>query len=81
MITVYSKPSCVQCDQTKRYLDRQHIPYVTVDVTQDEDAYTRLVAAGFSSVPVVDPGDGHDAWAGFRLDHLRALAATHKATP
>lgn len=76
MITVYSKPSCAQCDATKRYLDRQHITYRVVDVTQDDDARTWLVSQGYSSVPVVDPGDGRPIFTGFRLDHLRALTTT-----
>ena len=34
-VTVYSKPMCVQCDATKRALDKAGLPYDTVDITED----------------------------------------------
>ena len=37
-ITVYTKPSCVQCNATYRALDRQGLAYEIVDLTQDEAA-------------------------------------------
>ena len=76
-VTVYTKPACVQCDRTKKMLDRLVILYVTIDVTQDENAYTRLVADGLLSMPVVS-ADGYEPWSGFRPDHIRALNALIK---
>lgn len=34
MVTVYSKPACVQCTATYRALDSKGISYVIVDVTE-----------------------------------------------
>jgi glutaredoxin-like protein NrdH len=73
MTTVYSKPACVQCDMTKKMLDKNGIEYTVVDITEDLQAYEKIVAMGFMSVPVVISGD--NAWAGFQPDKINAIAA------
>ncbi len=73
MITVYSKPACVQCDMTKKMLDKNGIEYTVIDITQDSQAFDKIVSMGFMSVPVVISGD--QAWAGFQPDKINALAA------
>lgn len=73
MTTVYTKPSCVQCEQTKKLLDKNGVEYSTVDITKDVDAYNMIVDMGFMSAPVVISGD--DSWAGFQPDKINALAA------
>ena len=35
MITVYTKPSCVQCTATFRALDARGLEYRSVDLSQD----------------------------------------------
>ena len=37
-VTVFSKPSCVQCDATYRALDKHGVTYNTVDISQDAAA-------------------------------------------
>lgn len=49
MTTVYTKPSCVQCDMTKRYLDKAGVEYDTVDITEDPSALDMILGMGFSS--------------------------------
>ena len=73
MTTVYTKPSCVQCDMTKRYLDKAGVEYSTVDITQDPSALEMILGLGFSSAPVVISGSS--SWAGFQPDKLSELAA------
>lgn len=68
MVTLYTKPNCVQCTATKRYLDTKGIEYTMLDVLQDEAAYVQIVERGFLQVPVVNVGD--DWWSGFRPDRL-----------
>ena len=68
MVTLYTKPNCVQCTATKRYLDTKGIAYTMLDVLQDEAAYVKIVERGFLQVPVVNVGD--DWWSGFRPDRL-----------
>ncbi|PPF52942.1 NrdH-redoxin, partial [Rathayibacter sp. AY1B7] len=38
MLTVYSKPSCVQCTMTYRVLEKKGIEYTTVDITTNPAA-------------------------------------------
>ena len=71
-VTVYSKPSCVQCDATKRFLDKANIPYTTIDITEDADAYKKVIDLGFQAAPVVITDN--DSWAGFNPAKLTKLA-------
>lgn len=71
MITVYSTPSCIQCDATKRELDRKGIEYNVVDLTKDDAAYAKVTSMGYRQAPVVVADDDH--WAGFRPDKISAL--------
>lgn len=73
MTIVYTKPSCVQCDMTKRYMDKNGISYDTVDITQDSEALEMILSMGFSSAPVVISDKG--SWAGFQPDKINLLAA------
>lgn len=71
-ITVYTKPSCVQCNATKRALTKNGLDYVEVDLMEDEEALATVKALGYQQAPVVF-ADG-DHWAGFRPDKIKALA-------
>jgi glutaredoxin-like protein NrdH len=71
MITVYTKPSCVQCDQTKRFLDKSSIEYSTIDITEDQSALDKILSMGFKSAPVVITDS--DSWAGFNPSKLAKL--------
>jgi glutaredoxin-like protein NrdH len=73
MTTVYTKPNCVQCDATKRYLDKAGIKYSTVDITQEPEALELILSLGFQAAPVVISDAGN--WAGFQPDKLNLLAA------
>jgi glutaredoxin-like protein NrdH len=73
MTTVYTKPACVQCDMTKKLLDKNGVSYTTVDITQDQEAYDKIVAMGFMAAPVVITEN--DAWAGFNPEKINAIAA------
>jgi glutaredoxin-like protein NrdH len=76
-ITVYSKPSCVQCDATYRALNKQGLEYEVVDITADAEALENVKALGYQQAPVVF-ADG-DHWSGFRPDKIKALAAQQAA--
>lgn len=73
MTTVYTKPYCVQCDMTKKMLDKIGVEYTTVDITKDLDAFEKVLGMGFKSAPVVITDN--DAWAGFNPDKINSLAA------
>jgi glutaredoxin-like protein NrdH len=71
MVTVYTLPSCVQCDSTKRVLTRNGIEFETIDLSQDESAMALVKELGYSAAPIVVVGDDH--WSGFRMDKISAL--------
>lgn len=70
-VTVYTKPNCPQCEQTKRELDRLGVPYAAIDLSVNELERARLIAAGHRSAPVVESGMG--SWAGHRPEMIRKL--------
>ncbi|EPD31375.1 glutaredoxin-like protein NrdH [Gleimia europaea] len=71
-ITVYSKPMCVQCDATKRALNKQDLVYEEVDLTVDPNALEFVKSLGYVQAPVVMVGDQH--WAGYRPDLIKKIA-------
>lgn len=73
MTTVYTKPNCVQCDMTKRYMDKNGIHYETIDITENEEALQMILDMGFQSAPVVISEAGN--WAGFQPDKINLLSS------
>ncbi|MGV9181952.1 glutaredoxin-like protein NrdH [Arcanobacterium canis] len=78
MITVYSKPSCVQCNATKRSLMKLGLEFTEVDLTTDAQALESVQGLGYTSAPVVIANGEH--WSGYRPDKIKALATTERAT-
>lgn len=78
-VMVYTTPGCLQCEATKRWLKKNAINYIAVDVSTDSEALDRLRAHGYTQAPVVQVIDktGHitDCFTGFRPDLLKALTA------
>ena len=70
-VKVYSLPSCVQCESTKRMLKSIDVEFEEVDMSQDPVALEMVKALGYASAPVVIAGDEH--WSGFRMDRIKAL--------
>ena len=71
-ITVYSKPSCVQCNATYRALDKFGAEYTVVDISEDADARDYVMSLGHLQAPVVIVDGEH--WSGYRPDRIKALA-------
>jgi glutaredoxin-like protein NrdH len=72
-VMVYTLPSCVQCDSTKRYLKRFDIEYEEVKLQEDPGAMEIVKTMGYTAAPIVVAGDSH--WSGFRMDRLDTLKA------
>ncbi|MCG7297871.1 glutaredoxin-like protein NrdH [Brevibacterium sp. ACRRH] len=71
MITVYTKPACVQCTATYRALDARGLEYRSIDLSVDTDALDVVKAMGYMQAPVVVTDDDH--WSGFRPDKIAML--------
>ena len=77
MLTVYSKPSCMQCEMTKMWLNQNKIPFEVVDTGANPGSLELLRHYGWQTLPVVaiddELSDKTKAWAGFQIDKLEAL--------
>ena len=77
MLTVYSKPNCMQCEMTKIWLNQNKIPFKTVDTKANPEALELLRHYGWQTLPVVaiddELSDETKTWAGFQIDKLEAL--------
>lgn len=71
-ITLFTKPSCVQCNATYRALDAKGIDYDVVDLSEDPVALERVKSLGYLQAPVVVTDEDH--WSGFRPDKIDELA-------
>jgi len=72
MVTVYTLPSCVQCESTKKYLKNRDVSFEVVDLSENSDAMELVKRLGYQAAPVVVAGDEH--WSGFRPDLLNSLS-------
>ena len=68
MITIYSKPNCMQCELSKKYLNDKGVEFKEINVFEDDEALKMLRDEGYSQMPVVDiNGERHS---GFRPEKL-----------
>lgn len=72
IVTVYTKPACVQCNATYKALDKAGIAYAKVDISTDDEAREYVLGLGYLQAPVVVAGQDH--WSGFRPDRIKTLA-------
>lgn len=72
MIKVYSKPNCMQCEFTKKFLKDNGLQFEVRDVFESEKFKEEVVELGFTSLPVV-VADGHEPFSGYRPDKLDEL--------
>ena len=77
MLTVYSKPRCMQCEFTKIWLTKNKIEFETVDIEANPGALDLLRHYGWQTLPVVaiddELSDESKAWSGFQIDKLEAI--------
>lgn len=74
-VTVYSRPGCVQCDATKRTLDRKGIVHVDLELEDHPDVLKEAIDAGHLNAPIVtvERGNERRMWGGFRHALLEEL--------
>lgn len=73
MVQLYTLPSCVQCDATKRYMQRNLIDFEEIKLQEAPGALEKVREMGYTAAPVVMAGDSH--WSGFRPDMIDTLKA------
>ncbi|MGO2519952.1 MAG: glutaredoxin family protein [Microbacterium sp.] len=68
-------PSCGKCQITKRMLTGKGIPYIEINIREDEAARAYVTEElGYSTAPVVVVDD-QDHWCDVRPDHIDRVAA------
>lgn len=71
-ITVWTKSFCVQCEQTKKRLDKLGIRYTEANLEENPDKVEEFKAQGLMAAPIVVTDT--TAWSGFRPDKLDGVA-------
>ena len=72
MITIYSNPNCVQCENTKRYLTLKEIPFESKMIQDSPEIFSLIEEKGYKTAPIVVTET--DSWSGYRLEKLSALS-------
>lgn len=75
-VTVYTLPDCVQCNQTKKLMDREGIEYEPVKLEEHPDKAAEFKADGILQAPIVVVGNDGRRWTGFRPDLIKELNGT-----
>jgi glutaredoxin len=55
-IHAYWQPGCTSCLRMKEFLARHGVPFVSVNVLEDEEGFAELAALGLRTVPIVRRG-------------------------
>lgn len=71
-VTVYSKPNCMQCNFTKKWLDDNKIEFKEVNVMDEPQTLMVIKSWGFQSLPVVEI-EGQEPFFGFQPDRLESV--------
>lgn len=79
-VTVYSKPNCPQCTQTKKRLEKLEIPFTEESVLDHLEEFKQRGHLAAPVVIVTDEGYIHggvhlpmDEWSGHRDSNINAL--------
>jgi glutaredoxin len=56
VVKAYWQPGCTSCLRMKEFLTKNGVPFVSVNVLEDKDAFAELAALGVRSVPIVRRG-------------------------
>ena len=67
VVYIYTKPGCVQCRMVKKYLNNKEIPFVEINIENDENIIEFLKGQGISSAPAIFYGET-DKNNGLRLE-------------
>jgi glutaredoxin-like protein NrdH len=78
-VTVYTKPGCPSCVDTKELMTELAIVFNEVDISKDPVALKRLKDRGYRGAPVVETED--TSWFGFNEGEIRNLVTSKGLSP
>ena len=70
-VVIYTLPSCVQCDTSKRLMKKLGVEYEEIDMSKDEAAVEYVKELGYTAAPIIVNGSTH--WSGFRMEMINGL--------
>lgn len=73
MVVVYTRPSCVQCDATKRTLTKYNVPHEVRQIEDHPEVLQEARDSGMLTAPYVVHGE--QRWAGFNLERIKEAAS------
>lgn len=71
-VTVWTKSSCPQCEQTKKQMDKLGIRYEEQSLEDNPLILEGFKQQGLMAAPIVTTDN--KAWSGFRLDKIQSLS-------
>lgn len=77
-IVIWTKSSCIQCEQTKKQFDKLGIQYEEQSLEDNPLVLEGFKAQGLLAAPIVTTDT--KAWSGFRLDKIQSLARHLKSS-
>lgn len=72
-LTIYVKPSCIQCTATFRAMDKIGLEYNVIQLVEGSDEMKKVKDWGYLHAPIVDTPYG-DHWSGFLPPLIEQLA-------
>jgi glutaredoxin len=57
VVKAYWQPGCTSCLRMKEFLSKHGVPFISVNVLEDKDAFAELAVLGIRSVPIVRRGN------------------------
>lgn len=76
-ITVYSNPSCVQCEMTKKQFDKAGVAYESKMIQDSPEVLSLIEEKGYKAAPVVVTES--TSWSGFQPTHIFDAIQSYKA--
>jgi glutaredoxin-like protein NrdH len=70
-VTVYTTPNCIQCNATKKHLERRGIEFNVIDLTQNPDKLEMFLSQGLNAAPIVVTNNA--IWSGYRPAEIDAI--------
>jgi glutaredoxin-like protein NrdH len=70
-VTVYTTPNCVQCNATKKHLERRGIEFTVVDLAENPDKLEMFLSQGLRTAPIVVTDN--QVWSGYRPADIDAI--------
>jgi len=74
-VVVYTQPSCVQCDATKRTMQKHGVEFTEEPLQERPEVLELAQREGWTAAPIVLVEDGDwGAWSGFNPGNIKLVA-------